>query len=728
MSLTFPTGFKFSYSGDCRPSLNFAKIGRGSTVLLHEATFDDELQGDAEAKKHSTTSEAIGVGIAMGARRVILTHFSQRYQKIPVMDNLAHMHVKLEDTDENAESDIPFPDIESSDTVPEALPEDVVRQDRVSADADVSSELTKDEPSGEHLDEPEVEATGSRAIYKRRHSATRSPSRPPSQSESEVVIAPEVAKNMKICVAFDYMRIRVKEIAHMEEFTPALLELYQQDDAVEEGPEKGSDAVEKKKKREDESDDEFSRGNRKNNNEEINRGKSKKQNRRELRENEQSEKGQGEGKGNAGAGNTASLNPGLGLLPLKGKDSWECVFDYPNEQRDERLATKKHRRIDLQLALLKDNHKRGVKDLDGIYNKIIRSIAYTTFATTGKISEFLKVLEVQGELTRPRALETARKLYFAVHGELKDKSIRKGATNKKEQRKIDAALKHEAWLIQKELTSNSAATNEAAPIKASASKAVSSKGKAAPVIRDVEKGHAVDGSDASKPWESMQDRRTASPSRRSLAMREHQISSLIETRKSKAPIIRKHMIEPQIASDSGSLAGWKVIDYLRSQPDTPPPSDLFHQSVSVHLPMTSMAPLQPVVSGLQARYIPAEDKNTLIPTHDIPGTSIASTQPVAGGPHARYQPADNANPPTPTNKAAQDTKAATSGVKRRRETAKAAASMVATPKRSRVAGKENLRVKTKPQPKRVEHLSWDVMLADVAKEVEADLQEPGRSA
>ena len=45
------------------------------------------LQGDAQAKKHSTTSEAIEVGRKMNARRILLTHFSQRYQKIPVMEN-----------------------------------------------------------------------------------------------------------------------------------------------------------------------------------------------------------------------------------------------------------------------------------------------------------------------------------------------------------------------------------------------------------------------------------------------------------------------------------------------------------------------------------------------------------------------------------------------------------------------------------------------------------------
>ncbi|KAI0480185.1 hypothetical protein GGR56DRAFT_624947 [Xylariaceae sp. FL0804] len=83
--LTFPTGLRVAYSGDCRPSDAFVEIGRGATLLIHESTFDDALAGDARAKKHSTTSEAVGVGRRMGARRVLLTHFSQRYQKLPNM-------------------------------------------------------------------------------------------------------------------------------------------------------------------------------------------------------------------------------------------------------------------------------------------------------------------------------------------------------------------------------------------------------------------------------------------------------------------------------------------------------------------------------------------------------------------------------------------------------------------------------------------------------------------
>ncbi|KAK3340603.1 hypothetical protein B0H65DRAFT_264733 [Neurospora tetraspora] len=87
---TWPSGLKISFSGDCRPSDAFAQIGKGSHLLIHECTFDDELIGEAKAKKHSTASEALDVGRKMGARRVLLTHFSQRYPKMqaPVLDEL----------------------------------------------------------------------------------------------------------------------------------------------------------------------------------------------------------------------------------------------------------------------------------------------------------------------------------------------------------------------------------------------------------------------------------------------------------------------------------------------------------------------------------------------------------------------------------------------------------------------------------------------------------------
>lgn len=195
VSLTFPNGFKFSYSGDCRPSNKFAIIGKGSTVLLHEATFDDELIGDAEAKKHSTTSEAIGVGMAMGARRLILTHFSQRYQKIPSMGSMKSLNVRLEDA-EDVEDEMAA--MEPPDNVENEPPVETGEFPK-RANGNLNSELTQIKT--ENGDGPQ----------------------PPKPSNDGSV---KPANDMKIGVAFDYMRVKVGDIMHLEKFTPAMRELY----------------------------------------------------------------------------------------------------------------------------------------------------------------------------------------------------------------------------------------------------------------------------------------------------------------------------------------------------------------------------------------------------------------------------------------------------------------------------------------------------------------------
>ncbi|KAK8936191.1 hypothetical protein KSP39_PZI013536 [Platanthera zijinensis] len=84
-------GWKLVYSGDTRPCQSLIDASRDATVLIHEATFEDSLRDEAVARNHSTTMEAIQVGTEAAAYRIILTHFSQRYPKIPVFDE-AHMH------------------------------------------------------------------------------------------------------------------------------------------------------------------------------------------------------------------------------------------------------------------------------------------------------------------------------------------------------------------------------------------------------------------------------------------------------------------------------------------------------------------------------------------------------------------------------------------------------------------------------------------------------------
>ena len=72
-----------AYSGDCRPSVPFARAGLGVDLLIHEATFSDGMEMEASVKRHCTVGEALDVATNMQAKAVVLTHFSQRYPKVP---------------------------------------------------------------------------------------------------------------------------------------------------------------------------------------------------------------------------------------------------------------------------------------------------------------------------------------------------------------------------------------------------------------------------------------------------------------------------------------------------------------------------------------------------------------------------------------------------------------------------------------------------------------------
>uniref|UniRef100_A0A1B0A187 Zinc phosphodiesterase ELAC protein 2 n=1 Tax=Glossina pallidipes TaxID=7398 RepID=A0A1B0A187_GLOPL len=74
---------KVTYSGDTMPCQDLIDLGLNSTILIHEATMEDDLLEEAKMKKHSTLSQAVEQGQSMNAQHIILTHFSQRYAKLP---------------------------------------------------------------------------------------------------------------------------------------------------------------------------------------------------------------------------------------------------------------------------------------------------------------------------------------------------------------------------------------------------------------------------------------------------------------------------------------------------------------------------------------------------------------------------------------------------------------------------------------------------------------------
>lgn len=148
----------------------------------------------------------------MGARRVLLTHFSQRYQKIPNMDGLDGLEVGLEEAEDDGEGVVADVDVPM---------------------ADASSVM------------------GGRGGGKDARSAVtaRLPSADKGADRARVTMKARASvRDMKVGVAFDYMRVKVGEIAHLERFRSALSRLLEAPEAEAEemvgdagGKERGKD-------------------------------------------------------------------------------------------------------------------------------------------------------------------------------------------------------------------------------------------------------------------------------------------------------------------------------------------------------------------------------------------------------------------------------------------------------------------------------------------------------
>ena len=74
-------GRRLAISGDTRPTAAFAQASSGVDLLVHEATFCDAEQERALLTRHATAREAAWVARQAGARRLLLTHISSRYDR-----------------------------------------------------------------------------------------------------------------------------------------------------------------------------------------------------------------------------------------------------------------------------------------------------------------------------------------------------------------------------------------------------------------------------------------------------------------------------------------------------------------------------------------------------------------------------------------------------------------------------------------------------------------------
>jgi ribonuclease Z len=72
-------GLRFAYVTDTRPCDGGRALAEGADLVYHEATFGEEYAARAVETGHATAAEAARVAHDAGARRLLLGHFSARY-------------------------------------------------------------------------------------------------------------------------------------------------------------------------------------------------------------------------------------------------------------------------------------------------------------------------------------------------------------------------------------------------------------------------------------------------------------------------------------------------------------------------------------------------------------------------------------------------------------------------------------------------------------------------
>ena len=79
------SGRKIVYTGDTKSTENLVKFAENADLLIHDATFDDELVERAQEDGHSTPSQAAETAKKAKVKWLILIHISARYKDASVL-------------------------------------------------------------------------------------------------------------------------------------------------------------------------------------------------------------------------------------------------------------------------------------------------------------------------------------------------------------------------------------------------------------------------------------------------------------------------------------------------------------------------------------------------------------------------------------------------------------------------------------------------------------------
>lgn len=75
----------YAYCSDTMMDKRVAKDIEGVDMVYHEATYDDSLEATARERGHSTARQAALIATAAGAKRLIIGHFSKRYNSEEIL-------------------------------------------------------------------------------------------------------------------------------------------------------------------------------------------------------------------------------------------------------------------------------------------------------------------------------------------------------------------------------------------------------------------------------------------------------------------------------------------------------------------------------------------------------------------------------------------------------------------------------------------------------------------
>ncbi len=97
-------GKKIVYSGDTMPCAALTRAAKGADLLVHDSTFSDKEKDAAKEKFHSTAKQAAELAKKAGVKKLVLTHFSNRYADVaPLVEEARKIFPETEAAEEGKE-------------------------------------------------------------------------------------------------------------------------------------------------------------------------------------------------------------------------------------------------------------------------------------------------------------------------------------------------------------------------------------------------------------------------------------------------------------------------------------------------------------------------------------------------------------------------------------------------------------------------------------------------